>query len=83
MPPELVTLVGGGAKCAAWRQVLAALASSVLIHQGVYRDYGEFTRRLAALEDAKRYRPDPVGTAVMEEQYRRFLRVYPAVENRF
>lgn len=56
-----------------------AIASSVLIAQGVEQDYGSFIRSIVEDTQTKTYLPDPQAVLVMEAQYQRFIKIHQSV----
>lgn len=56
-----------------------ALASSVLLEQGMISGYREFTELLQGKEYSVCYTPDKERMAVYNEIYKSYLRLYPAV----
>ena len=96
--PSRVTLIGGGAKEAAWCQILAdiihqevqvykgaqelpamALASAVMLERGTIGSYGQFTASLQSADRCVVYAPDPARTALYDEAFARYLKLYPAI----
>jgi xylulokinase len=100
--PQKISFVGGGAKTAVWRQILAdvlgtpvsvpaasseylpsiALTSAVFIDQGLADDYNPCVAELAGGGELV-YQPSSASRALMDEQYRRYVKVYPALKELF
>ena len=96
--PKRISLSGGGAKTPVWRQIFAdafqspitvpgdseylaslALCSAVFIDQGLETDY----ECIAGTGESEVYQPSPAAQAVMEEQYQRYLKLYPSAAELF
>lgn len=56
-----------------------ALASAVMLDQGLIADYREFTASLQSGGHGELYQPDAERAAVYNKLYREYLAVYPAV----
>ena len=57
-----------------------AIASAVLLKEGLITDYEEFTKTLQQQEYCKIYQPKKENSSIYLRNYRNFLKVYPAIK---
>lgn len=55
-----------------------AIASAVLIAQGMISDYHKFTEELQHSNECVCYKPDPSAVAIYNSMYMKYLGIYPA-----
>ena len=56
-----------------------ALASAVMLEQGIIESYGQFTASLQSPDRCVVYTPDPAHAALYNEAFARYLKLYPAI----